>query len=650
MFWRKSRKATTGKSLELHQLDLNKLPILNNQEIIALLGLENRLKSIEKLSGAGSEYYNLLYAPALLKYVESVQLTPATASHHHACPGGQVAHTLNVIDIALRKRKSYNLPQQSIPEVIALQEHAWTFAIFTGALLNDIGKLVCSTKILLNTGDYWTPHDSSILNTGAKYYSIAFEQAPYKLTTRLSNGFLHLISPQGRGWLAKFPEILSQLTAWLAGETYEWGTIGEIIHQSDQESVANNLKLGSESKRFPGAPTIPLVDKLTTALRQLLDEGKLKINRLDGSAGWCDGAYTYLECGTVADAVRTHLLNAEAKEVPIDNSKLFDTWQEHGFVDITPDGDAIWYLTINGKLRLTVLKFETNRIFHPSRRPDTFSGTLEVSDKNPEAINHHAPGLDQRDEGVIGKNRSQHNTANFFDADGYEYTLFDGSPINALENTSNIHSRHTAKGDNSPSNLIDNNPIKEFSIESAAVDKAAKQPTSAKNTPDDLLTGLTLDDPELANHFLMWLKTGLHENRILVNRPDALLHIVKEGVLIPSPITFTKFARQFELLKPSEVDNSEIKVANKIQKMLERKMTKERLCLKTKSGLNIHTYLVQDELNASKIHGWLLPISVIYGDGPAPNPNPALKNLSGLLEKPSHKIQKSGYFLNLSGD
>ncbi|MEW8139464.1 MAG: MobH family relaxase [Candidatus Thiodiazotropha endolucinida] len=668
-FWRKTRKTPARDPLDLHQLDFNKLPVLKAQEIIELLGLENRLKSIEKLTGTGSEYYQLLYVPALLQYIESIQLAPASASHHHAGPGGLAVHTLDVIDIALRKRKSYNLPQQSVPEVIARQEHVWTYAVFAGALLHDIGKLVCNTQIVLSTGAIWTPHDSNILNAGATHYSIDFNQAPYNLHTRLSNGFLHILPPRGRGWLAQFPEILSQLTAWLAGELYEWGVIGEIVRQSDQESVAKNLKLGGDRKRFPGAPTIPLVDKLTTALRQLIDEGKLKINRPDGSAGWCDGPYTYLVCGTVANAVRTHLHNAGANEVPLDNSRLFDTWQEHGFIENTPEGGAIWHLTINDKLTLTVLKFETGRIFHPSRRPDAFRGKLEVSDKKPaeaahqssESGNSDITRAPKEDPHVSARDRAQSDGAPTHDVPLSDpdktgtpdkvRQQSDGTPI-TMDNASDKSSNQSEKSENVQDNQKDNNRVKEFYTDETKIGKSADKPGKSGNASNSMPpspTAFTLDDPELAALFLSWLKTGLQENHILVNRSDALLHVVKEGVLVVSPITFKKFARQFELVGQSE-GGSETKAANKIQKMLERKMTKEQLHLKTKSGMNIHTYLVQGDHKESKIRGWLLPISVIYGNGPAPDPNPALMNLSGFLEKSSRKQKQTDYFLNFSGE
>jgi integrating conjugative element relaxase (TIGR03760 family) len=670
-FWRKSKSASSKTQLDLKQLDLNKLPILKAQDIIALLGLEKRFKSIEKLAGAGSEYFQLLYTPALHQYIESVQLAPASAFHHHAGPGGLVIHTLDVIDHALRKRKSYNLPQQSTPEVIAQQEHVWTYAIFAGALLHDIGKLVCNTKLVLETGAVWTPHHASILESGATHYKVLFERAEYKLHTRLSNGFLHLLPPRGRGWLAQFPDILAQLTGWLAGEAYDWGVIGEIVRQADGESVAKNLKLGGDRNRFPNAPSVPLVDKLTTALRQLLDEGQLKINRRDGSAGWCDGLYTYLVCGTVADAVRSHLLSAGATEVPVDNSRIFDTWQEHGFVHSTPDGGAIWHLTINEKLTLTVLKFETGRIFHPSRRPEAFTGQLAISANKPiahaasktatplpsptegvEAPNasHAQPNKDEAERALtesVGSPNTSSTQSNRFEPENDEPQSV-GTPNTQVEADNEASKNH-----NNAPNQTHNSHVKSFYMADEQEPTSSSDHKPAPNSPQnarDAPKSLSLDDSDIGLHFLNWIKSGLQENRIMVNRSDALLHTVKEGVLIVSPKAFKLFARQFSLVEssdePKERARLETQAATKIQKRLERLMSKDKLHRKTKNGMNIHTYLVQGEHKESKIRGWLLPISVIYGDGQAPEPNPVLMNLSGFKGRTQSK-KNSDYFLGL---
>ena len=232
----------------LSELNHQKLPILSSQELIQLLGLTNKIRSIERLTSVGSEYFKELYLPAITQYLESVQLAPASTAHHHAGPGGLATHTLDVIERALRQRKSFELPLNAGPETIFDQEHYWTYAVFIGSLLHDIGKMTTNTLIVLNNGKVWNPHKSSLLVSGAKSYHIRFDKHPYKYHTQIANSFFHMIPEKGRGWLSDIPPIFTELCAWLYGDYYEFGMIGQIIRYADGQSVAANLKIGGGSE------------------------------------------------------------------------------------------------------------------------------------------------------------------------------------------------------------------------------------------------------------------------------------------------------------------------------------------------------------------------------------------------------------------
>jgi len=517
--------------------------------------------------------------------------------------------------------------------------------------LHDIGKLVCSTRLILNTGTSWSPHDISILKTGATHYKVVFVQSKYKLHTQLSNGFFHLLPAKGRGWLAQYTDVMAQLTAWLSGDVYEYGVIGEIVRQSDGESVAKNLKTGGERQRFPNAPTIPLVERLTTALRQLLEEGRLKINRPDGSAGWSDGEYTYLVCGSVADSVRAFMNNAGANDIPTDNSRIFDTWQEHGFIISTPDNGSIWHLTVNNKFTLTVLKFETNVIFHPSRKPEAFAGELTVSAEKPikEVIN--SKETVESDIAVHTSSEDTHTNAdNMGQIDSTESVTpcntpsqqihSDGENIEAAPNEPEVipDIQHTAVAD---TDEPDSNPVKNIYMDNEKVKPAADSFEIAPNMASSSIHStapdtLALDDPDIAQYFIEWLKLGIKDKSISVNNKEALIHVVKEGVLIVSPKAFKSFAKTFKLVDYVEFDNkhkAETKAATKIQNKLEKYMKKSKLHRKAKNGKNIHTYLIQGQHRESKINGWLIPLNTIYSENKAPKPNNVLTNISGFKEK-----------------
>ncbi len=626
MFWRKPQNT----DLTLSSLKLDQLPILEAMDLIQLLGLQARLDSIKSLAAIGDTHFNALYTPSINQYLESVQLAPASASHHHAGPGGLATHTLDVIETALRKRKAYNLPQHSSSELIAAQEHIWTYGVFAGALLHDIGKMVCNSQIFLDNGLLWTPHGDSILSAGAKTYRVEFKKSPYKMHATLSNGFLHLLAPAGRGWLAQYPNILAQLTAWLSGDIYEYGTIGEIVRQADGESVAANLKIGGDRKRFPNAPTIPMVDRITTALRQLIDESKLKINRPNGSSGWCDERYAYMVCGTVANAVRQQLQSSGATDIPSDNSILFDTWQEHDFIVSTPEGGAIWYLTINGSLHLTVLKFEVSRLFHPSRQPAPFAGELSISDTD-QAVTHETKTQPQD---VTNQPNDTPDIASIEDKTDKQSTK-SHTTNPAEKKDKNLFNLNTDSAETNQETVpeSDSHHVSNIYMDDIPVQISAKTPGAASdidvpNLSKTAPNSFDLNDPDLAHYFLDWLRTGIRDGKIASNRRDALVHVVKEGALIVSPLSFKKFAHEKNLFN---ADNNENDACKKVQNKLEKMMRKTKLHKKTTSGMNIHTYLVQGPKRETKLKGWLLPVPTVYGDIKPPDVNPALANLSGFL-------------------
>jgi hypothetical protein len=497
--------------------------------------------------------------------------------------------------------------------------------------------MITSTLIVLDNGKIWNPHQSSLLNSGANSYQIRFDQNPYKYHTQLANSFFHLIPEKGRGWLAQYPDIFSELCAWLYGDYYEFGMIGKIIRFADGQSVAANLKIGGEQTRFINAPEIPLIEKMMTALRELLQTGALKINGAEGSSGWCMGSFTYLVCGTVADKVRSYLLKLGSTDIPGDNTRLFDTWQEHGYAISNQSDAAIWLIKINDRFKLTVLKFETNRLFHPSKHPGEFLGQISVIENN--------QVIDQNDDQVkkpVAETNIQHQaTESTIQSDltqGTE-THVQGDYKTEPDNEQNTVS--TQSESDSPGSAADlttnnqkNEPVKDFYMDGVQATGDLKQSNEGNkrgSTPDyqkpsKLPEDLKLEDPDIAKHFITWIKEGLQERKIQVNNSKALVHVVKEGVLIVTPIAFKKFIWDNKLNTSGGNINKQM---TRIQDRLKTTMEKKKLHRRTKSGLNIHTYHINGDSKSAKIKCWLLPVKTIFENSKPPSINPVLENASG---------------------
>lgn len=591
-----------SKPILLEDIDLESIPILSSKQIIEILNLNNRLISIRRLTKTSIDQYDLLYFPAITAFIESCQLVPASSHHHHSGPGGLVIHTLEVIDRALRIRQQYSLPLNAAPETVSEQEHTWTYGIFIGALLHDAGKLITNYRLKLDTNKTWSPHGLPINESGANHYSIEFNHgSPYKLHNRLSNTFFYMIPAQGREWVSQNPALMSQISAWLYGEHYEHGVVGEIVRRADMDSVSSNLQRGGDRIRIPNAPGVPMVDRLLTTLRELIDTKHFQFNK-SGATGWVYNGHTYMVCAVTVQAIVSHLNEHGATDIPRDNTRIFDILQEHGYVISNAEGGAIWHCTVEGsaggkdyKHNLTMLKFDSARIFHPSRKPSEMTGRI----------------IERAQSDIKEDDTKQINTTT-----GIEEHANSSNPEQTDKNTTQ---NTTSMAQNSPiesSITNDSNPV-------------ARTANSSKNEANDkpqALTSSPLDAPELAEHFLSWAKDCVSSQKMLVNMASAPIHITDEGVLFVTPKVFQQYVREKKLTNEETDEKGAVRrVQNKLQKHLKalgvhRKSAKHQ---------NIHTYEIKHETKRNTIHGWLIPYYLIYGDTPPPKPNKLLKNASG---------------------
>ena len=384
MIWKKKKPKQLPS---LAELKLDRLPVLTPDALFQLLGLHNRIRNIQRIVAIDAERFEALYLAPIKRFCELAQLAPASTDYHHTAPGGLIVHTIAMVEIALHERRKYELPLRSDPEVQQQQKHQWTYAVFTGALLHDIGKLL--TLCRFNMGEsIFNPLGQDSLAEQCDDYSIVFQKSPYSLHQRLSSVFLQIFPPVGQSFVTSNAEILEQLMGYFADSPYDWGSIGEIVRYADQQSVANNLKLGNR-KRFPNAPSSPLHERLVTSLRQIIRTGGLPVNR-PGAAIWVSGEYAYVVSKTGADAMRSFMREQGATDIPNDNLRLFDSLQQFGYVMSTPEGRAIWKVEIRladgFNQQFTVLKFETRRLFHPSNLPNDLPGVVLESEASNEEL------------------------------------------------------------------------------------------------------------------------------------------------------------------------------------------------------------------------------------------------------------------------
>ena len=119
----------------------------------------------------------------------------------------------------------------------------------------------------------------------------------------------------------------------------------------------------------------------------------------------------------------------------------------------------------------------------------------------------------------------------------------------------------------------------------------AATPVVAVSSPDtrsvlavdspEFLEEVSPDESALARQFMAWLRQGMLDGRLSVNVPDALVHVVAEGLLLASPRIFREFAKQQVGVPESAADEA---------KRVQREVLREGWHLRADRGVNILCY------------------------------------------------------------
>lgn len=462
----------------------------------------SRIEELRTLVSVPAEHFRALYLFAIHSYARYVQQLPASEAHHHCSPGGMLDHGLEVAVTALRIRRGYLLPQGAEPEDIARQAELWSYAIFVSALLHDIGKPLVNHRISLCRSDgtvcgIWDPLTGPMNADG---YMLEFNRnRSYRFHERVPLLVAHHIVPGvGLAWIGSDHSVLSAWVASLTGHHDDAGLLSDIISQADQSSVAANLGAGQDT-RFNAARQVPLHQKLMTALRVLIEEQVLPLNR-NGAAGWLCNDDLWLVSKRVADAMRDQLSHEGHTGIPTRNDRLFDVLQEHGIL-VPNNGQAIWRAEVSDSgwaHVLTLLRISAVRVWpQESSRPPSFEGRV-------------IPIKDGVEDEIIS---------------GSEEPEASDTVAGPLEDITIARTTSLTR-------------------QTAAVGRTNDEDVNNAATPKESLPEESLNaNTDEGRLFMDWLTSGLARRQIKINQADARIHGVNEGVLLVSPAIFKDYGR-----------------------------------------------------------------------------------------------------------
>ncbi|EOG3619938.1 MULTISPECIES: MobH family relaxase [Pseudomonas] len=556
----------------------------------SLLATPRRQKLLEHIwqrTSLSRRQFATLYLAPLERYAELAQQFPASENHHHAYPGGMLDHGLEIVAYALKLRQSYLLPSGTTPEDQAAQSEAWTAATAYAALLHDIGKIAVDLHVELADGSIWHPWHGPLQQ---RYRFRYRPDREYRLHSAAA-GLLYarLLDREILDWLSGYPLLWSALLFVLAGQYEHAGVLGELVIQADRASVAQAL--GGDPVKAMVAPKHALQRKLLEGLRYLLKE-ELKLNQPQASDGWLTQDALWLVSKTVSDKLRAHLLSQGIDGIPANNTAVFNVLQDHGMLQPTPDGKAIWRATIASGTGwshgFTLLRLAPALIWEGGERPAPFAGTVTVIQEEGDAS--AAPVSLPPAEPSSPESPPQMASP----AD-------DG--IDALLDLLGTSDRTPAI----PSSATESPP------------PAPEGPSEPVALSGSMVPGLPTPGPEeppSGEHFIVWLRRRIEARKLIINDAKALVHTVADTAYLVSPGVFQRYAQEHP--KTASLARQE-QLAD--WQWVQKRFEKLQLHRKQVSGLNIWTCEVTGPRKSRRVHGYLLQDPrTLFNDTPPNNP------------------------------
>lgn len=163
----------------------------------ALLTSEKRqihIRNIKSLLNLPPKLYDSLYHKVIKQFAEFTQNLPETQHGLFGHEGGFLDHGLERASRALSLCLNHFFPHEKSFQTASPQEALWVYAVFTAALLLDIGKIAVKFDIELCNKDGsavkpWLPYTGPLTKQG-KFYRFSFVKRNLDNLKRLITGLL----------------------------------------------------------------------------------------------------------------------------------------------------------------------------------------------------------------------------------------------------------------------------------------------------------------------------------------------------------------------------------------------------------------------------------------------------------------------------
>ncbi len=426
--------------------------------------------------------------------------------------------------MATNAPKDNLLPIGASPEDQAAQSEAWTAAVAYAALLHDIGKIAVDLHVELADGSTWHPWHGRCTRRTATVTTANTACTASQQACSIAN------CSTATSWTGSATIRLSgaPLLYVQAGQYEHAGVLGELVVQADRTSVAQEL--GGDPARAMAAPKHALLDGLHYLLKE-----QLKLNQPEASDGWLTEDGLWLVSKTVSDKLRAHLLSQGIDGIPANNTAVYNVLQDHGMLQPTSDGKAVWRATVTSTTgwshSFTLLRLAPALIWESGERPAPFAGTVEIDAtpaENDASMSAPAP--------TVSVNPAQ---------GGQEPPIWEGdsttivSPPAAQPVPDVMEDLLAMVGLGESAGV--GQDAEEFLHSPAPATAATSIPSPAPAPAPTPGSSATKPSGE---QFMVWLKQGIASRRLIINDAKALVHTVNDTAYLVSPGVFQRYAQE----------------------------------------------------------------------------------------------------------
>ena len=528
---------TRKKDVEVMINPTLKLKYKNARVIESATDLLNRqslkLADIRTSLSVNDEIYQKLYVRLFENMANLAQCVPASEQDHHSNLYGYLDHVFECVVLALRYREGY-VYRSDREDMIMRKKDVFSYAVTVGALCHDLGKLITDIQFHNLTTD--TPH-SIIFGPIQEKSEFVYRFYPErKIQDHKAAGLMALsivVPSEGLQWIQEEDCLYRELLHAIGGDNSMSGKLGEIVLKADRYSTSKNLskiadKYSLQSNGVPqkynetcidnvqqtiavdnrNSRAIEIIDALMSSLNrhEELANGK-KINEKGGFA-WVTKKYIYVVTPRCFNIIQGAL---EAKHSKVKVSQAHICYQiltDAGFIEKV-NGKMFDYFTIDSEgwgKSLPLVRFIRTKL-DPDLRLTEATFLIE-NQKEKESDDSEEVTVEKEDiQGVKSKEPQNHSN----------------QPLTIDIGTM----------------LDESSPLSDTQSETA------------------------FNDMTVA--FFKWLNKALKSKKIDVNKKNAPIHVVDQGMCLVSPVIFDLFITSKEGGVACEKDNLDPLSLSKIQ-------------------------------------------------------------------------------------